>query len=51
MHTEFEQKAPMPSMFSHVNKVPEEIFKWIIKIIIKTAIFMILESGDKQNLC
>ena len=36
MHTEFEQKTPMPSMFSHV-KVPKEINKWIVKIIINKA--------------
>ena len=34
-------------MFSHVNKVPEEIDKWIVKIIKKTAI---LEYGDEWNL-
>ena len=37
----------MPSVFSHVNKVPKEIDKWIVKIIIKTAI---LEYGDERNL-
>ena len=41
MHAEFEQKTPIlsmlpiSSMFSHVNKVPKEINKWIVKIIIK----------------
>ena len=48
MHTKFEQKTHMPSMFSHINKVPKEINKWIIKTIIKTAI---LEYGDEWNLC
>ena len=37
MHTEFEQKTPTPSMFSHVYKVPKEINKWIVKIIIKNS--------------
>ena len=35
-------------MFSHVNKYPKEIDKWIVKITIKTAI---LEYGQERNLC
>ena len=35
-------------MFSHVNKVPKEINKWIVEIIIKSAI---LEFGDERDLC
>ena len=48
MQTEFEQKTHMPSMFLHVIKVPKAINKWIVKIIIKTAI---LEYGEERNLC
>ena len=47
MHTEFEQKTPIPFMFSHVYKVPKEINKWIVKIIIKKP--AILEYADKRN--
>ena len=40
MPTKFEQKKPpIPSMFSLANKVPEEINKWIVKIIITRQIW------------
>ena len=37
VHTEFEKNQNVPSMFSRANKVPNEINKWIVKIIVKNS--------------